>query len=317
MHQIAYFFIDFWDMLTNNKTGAEGAAQPQVIALLVALAVGLFLYALKVPKNTGDLSIGDENADGMKIISALGNDIYKSLPRGVGANQKGNPKIENLLMRSGNPWGFRDAHEFQFSQITWAFLGFVMSFVFWYFLNMVFALPLPVVVIAITLFMYFMPYIKYNDQAKKRDLEFTKRLPEALDLIIICVSAGQTFPNALRASLDNMEDSDLKEEFKNMSRKLDSGETLYSVLDDFATRAPNDGVQTFIRSLQEATALNVPIIDTLKARSEASREDFFALVNSKVAALETQMMGILTPTLIPSILIIVMAPAIVQLMNNM
>lgn len=53
----------------------------------------------------------------------------------------------------------------------------------------------------------------------------------------------------------------------------------------------------------------------LQSRAETSRREFFALVQQKTATLEDKIMGVLTPTLIPALLIIVVAPAGASLMT--
>ena len=55
----------------------------------------------------------------------------------------------------------------------------------------------------------------------------------------------------------------------------------------------------------------------LTARSEASRQDFFALIQTKTAILPTKMMVALVPTLIPALLILVLAPSLSSLVNSM
>ena len=85
----------------------------------------------------------------------------------------------------------------------------------------------------------------------------------------------------------------------------------------FANRAPNESIKTFVTAVRQANELNVPLADVLTARSEASRQDFFALIQTKTAILPTKMMVALVPTLIPALLILVLAPSLSSLVNSM
>ena len=102
-----------------------------------------------------------------------------------------------------------------------------------------------------------------------------------------------------------------------MSRRLDSGQTLQEALSEFAKKSPSESITSFVRAVQEATELNVSLIEVLESRADASRQEYFALLQQKTASLESRMMAVLTPTLVPALLITVMAPAISQLMATM
>lgn len=287
-----------------------------IIAFLMGLIVSLIGYIFLIPKNKGNLEANTKNTPGMKFLSYISNEMYSSLPSGTFSKKRNLGRVEKLLVSSGNPWNMT-AFEFFFFRFVCAFIGFVLSWPIFFFLKDIVAIPWWITAPSLTIFGFFIPDIKYKDQAKKRDLDFTRQLPEALDLMIISISSGVTFSQALKETIPNMRDGILKEEFENMSKKVESGAPLKSALDDFAERAPNDAIITFIKSLEEAIELNVPIIDSLKSRAEASREEFFSLVHQKVASLESKMMGILTVTLIPSLLIAAIAPSAFSLLGTL
>ena len=292
-----------------------------VIAGLLALIAGLFAYAFLVPRNRDTFSpnIKDDAQDAstLKFISKIGAELYASLPANNRTEKKDLPKIEALLTRSGNPWGVT-AQEFFFMQFVTAFIGFLMGLGTWFFLSfMKVGIPGWLVIGGLTILGFMFPRLKHNDQAKKRDLDFKRQLPEALDLIIISLSGGNTFQQALRESLPNMQDGVLKEEFSNILKSIDTGRTLNEALEHFAKRAPNESIRTFVQAVREANELNVPLVEVLESRAEASRQEFFALIHAKTASLSSKMMGVLTPTLIPALLIILLTPAIASLLNSL
>lgn len=293
-----------------------GLGNPYLIAFLIALTVGLGMYAMFVPKNKEGFAFSKNDSESFKSLGYLANEIYNTLPQGMFTRRRPNARVEALIIRSGNPWKLT-AYEFNFMKFVCAFIGFVASWPIWWFVSTMQNVPWWAMVAGITLLAYLLPEMHYKDSATKRELEFMRRLPEALDLLIIAIGSGITFQQALREILPNMHPGILQEEFAAMSRKIDAGHSLDTVLDEFAERAPNEGIITFVRSLQESIKVNVPIMNTLQARSEASRAEFFALVHKRIATLESKMMGILTPTLVPAIMITVLAPSMVSLTENM
>lgn len=293
---------------------------PYIIAGLLAMLFLVVAYTLFVPKNTKAVTTEvDKNANPIiKAMNFIGNDFYKSLPKNMVKEErekKQYPRIESLLVRSGNPWNLT-AQEFVMIRYAYGFLGFLASWIIWYALGTVIELPWFIVVPLVTIFAFYLPRLRYNEQAKLRDLEFKRQLPEALDLLIISISGGKTFPLALREIIPTMQDGVLKDEFKNVIKSLDTGKTLKESLDEFATRAPNEGIETFIRSVQSATEVNASLHETLKARAAASRQEFFAIIHEKTAKLESKIFMILTPTMMPAILVIAVAPSIASMIQS-
>jgi tight adherence protein C len=293
-----------------------------LIAALLAIVVGLFIYALFMPRNMDSFrpALGDAAKDNpaLRLAAMLGTELYSTLPSGLIRKdaRKQYPRIQSLIRRSGNPWNIR-AEEFVFFQYVMAFMGFVVGWPVWLLLSTVIQLPWFVVVVGATVLGFFIPTLKYADQAKRRDLEFKRQLPEALDLLSISVASGASLQNAMRESIPNMQDGVLKEEFRDVLKALDLGKTQHEALDVLADRAPNESIATFVRSVQEATALNVPLIEILESRSDASRQEFYALIQKKTATLESKMMAALAPTLMPALLIILLTPSMFSLISSL
>ena len=297
----------------------ESFANPTVLALLLALIAGLFLYSILMPRNVDSFKpkVDPEgNNPLLRATAVLGNELYISLPRGMTISQKANPRIESLLVRAGNPWNMK-ANEFVFFQYVTAFIGLVVGGAVGWLIGGIIGVPWWGIAIVGALFGFMTPRLRYRDQAKKRDLDFKRQLPEALDLIIISLTGGATFVQAIRDSIPNMQPGVLKEEFKEILAGVDTGKTLDETLNNFGERAPNESIKTFVQAVREASELDVPLADVLKARADASRQEFFALIHNKTAALSSKMMAILTPTLIPALLIIVLTPAVYALMGSL
>ena len=291
------------------------------ISLLLGSLVGLVAYVF-VPKPNTSYEVGDRTIEGggkmNGLIAGLANEIYCALPKSFAEKMTTRPSNETelLLQKSGNPWNIKPG-DFPLLQITSGVLGLITGFVMGLILSFTpVAIPIPAMILVAGVFGYFAPKLKYKSAAKQRDLDFKRQLPDALDLIIISLTAGQTFSAALRDALPQMKEGVLKDEFSEVSRSIDSGKTLHESLDNFAKKSPSDSITAFVRAVQEATELNMPLGAVFESRAEASRKEFFALLQQRTAALEPKMMGALVPTLIPGLLIIVIAPAVATLMTE-
>lgn len=292
------------------------------LAVLSGLLIFVLAYGIFVPKRSGKFNPNNEKeASGntaLRALTILSSEIYDALPSGSGNKTKGQRnliRIQELLVRSGNPWGLKP-EEFVFIRYITALIGAVAGAAIW-FATYAFGVWAPwyVLIAGAALIGFFYPDINHREKAAERDLDFKRNLPEALDLIIIGVSAGATFNKALRETIPHLKDSYLKEELSAVVRAVDSGRTMKDALDDFAARAPSTSIETFTRSLQEATELNVALEGTLRSRSDESRAELFSMIRERTAALPVKMTAVLTPTLSFALMIILLAPFITSLME--
>lgn len=285
------------------------------LAILIGIIVFLVLYLIFVPRSGTYTSQrrSDDDTVLVKAANLLGNEIYAALPEGAIRNKRSRyPKIEMMIRQSGNPWKVNE-QEFIFITILATLGGFLIGWGAWWFLGYFQPLPWYIVVPIFTLLFGSLPFLQYREKAQERDLAFKKQLPQALDLIVISLAGGRTFEGALKESIPNMEDGVLKSEFEQLLVSVELGKPLNVALSEFKERAPNEGVRVFVQAVQEAIALDVPLVDVLRSRAAASRKELFALIHEKVAALPTKLASVLTPTLTGALLIILMAPALVTI----
>ena len=290
------------------------------LAGLSGLLVFVLAYGTLIPKKRDRFNPdnGEETSSNtaLRALTVLSAEIYDALPASSssGRTQRNLTRIQDLLTRSGNPWGLKP-EEFVFIRYITGLIGAVAGAAIW-FATYSFGLFAPwyIIVVGFALLGYFYPDINHREKAAERDLDFKRNLPEALDLIIISVSAGRTFNQALRDTVPHLKDSHLKTELSSVIRTVDSGRTMKEALDNFADRAPSTSIVTFTRSLQEASELNASMEGTLRSRSDESRAELFSMIRERTAALPIKMTAVLTPTLSFALMIILLAPFVTSLM---
>lgn len=299
----------------------EVLSNPTVIAGLTSLLVILALYMVFVPRNTEyfapNISDKAEGAAILKVLASLGGGVYSALPDGVNIVPKNRlHKTDSLLTRSGNPWGIT-AREFIIFQFTMSILGAVLGAVMWALVgdSLGYDIPVFVYVLLFAFAGFVFPWARHSDLARRRDVEFRQTLPEALELIIISLAGGATFARALKEAIPNMPDSILKNEFREIDAQINAGRTVNDALDHFGSRAPNESIRTFVQAVRQANELNSPLGEVLKARAQASRDDFFALLQEKTAALPSRMTIVMIPTIVPGFVIVAVGPSILAMMD--
>lgn len=288
-----------------------------VIAGLLSIVTGLIAYCIITPRGIGGTYSPDMSDNGkfMQLLASLGNDFYAALPNSTQyhIDAMESSKIQTLLKNSGNPWRM-SVSEFFFFQFITAFVGLVIGSVSSWLLAS--TIPWYITPVLFTVLGFYMPTMYYKDVIKRRDFEFKKELPEALDLIAISLSGGQTLVHSIREAIPNMKDGILKNEFQEVLNSIDTGQTLNHALENFSKRVPNDNIRTFIQAVKEASELNVPMLEVFESRSKASRQEYMSIIHKKTASLDSKMVFATFPTFIPGLLIVLLAPALVSIAQN-
>lgn len=291
------------------------------LGALIAITTFLLGYIILIPKSNKRFNPSNEEYlqqnDNFRRFSYIANELMLAMPatQNTMKRPKRDLKTESLLIRAGNPWSVT-VSEFKVLKWTGAFIGLILGIPISLLIHSQ-SESIPIIaIIALSILLGFnTPTSKMKDLAAKRDLEFKRQLPEALDLISISLAGGMSFPRALAVSIPSMQRGIVRTEFELVSNDIAAGSTTEAALEKFALRAPNDSVKTFARAVQSAIKTNAPLAEILNSRAKASREEFFAYINQKVAQLESKIWMILSPTMLPALLIITVLPSGAQLMN--
>lgn len=292
------------------------------ISFAFAAVVTLFIVLLFfVPKSNRAYSIGGTNVDPgiAKLVKLFGSDVLALTPDSIRRKQSNNKSVANLIKRSGNPWNIT-VRDFFVIRVVLAFLGLVFGFLFGFLMlniaeTSLFLMISPPLMLLLG-WMY--PKAHYTSLANKRDIEFKKTLPQSIDLLIMALSGGgYTLQNAIEEVLKYMDDSPVKEEFFQITQDVKSGITLSEALNNFADRVSTDSIQSFVRALNNAQRLSVPMLDILEARATASRKELRAEAELRIQKLPTKVMLVLSPTSAISVATMAVAPSLLTIMKFM
>ena len=296
-------------------------SQLQILTIsfcIVAIFVLLFVLLFKSPESktyymsaTSDL---DPNLK--KMLRVFGPDVLGLIPKERIKKASKDEELELLLRRAGNPWNLTPS-EFYLLKCVLLTIGALVGLLLGAFVS--FALS-PLIGVPMGVFLpilgWLYPNSTYEKIANKRDMEFKKKLPEAIDLLIMALSGGNfTLINGIEEIIPHMEESPIKDEFKTIIRDTESGMSVSEALENFAERVPTDGIKSFVRSLINANRLSVDMTTILEARAVESRKELRDEAEKRIAALPNKVMGVLSPASAISIMIIAIAPFAYLLMQ--
>ena len=105
---------------------------------------------------------------------------------------------------------------------------------------------------------FFFPVIWLGSRIKGRQNEIIKALPDALDLLTICVEAGLGFDAAM-SKITEKWDNELAMEFGRVIQEIQLGKIRRVALRDMADRMDISDVSTFIAAIIQAETLGVSV----------------------------------------------------------
>lgn len=161
---------------------------------------------------------------------------------------------------------------------------------------------------------YLLPGIWLGQQIKKRKKAIVRALPDALDLLCICVEAGLSFDQAMQRLTDKWDDA-LAREFKKVLSDTRLGRARRDALKDMVARCGVDDVQTFIGAVIQAEQLGVSIGRILRIQSDQMRVRRRQRAEEEAQKAPIKMLFPMVFLIFPSLFVVILGPAVPRLMR--
>ncbi|MBE0670724.1 MAG: type II secretion system F family protein [Anaerolineales bacterium] len=175
--------------------------------------------------------------------------------------------------------------------------------------------PFARVVLVVAIFTalgFFFPQLWLQSRINGRQNEVRKAMPDALDLLTICVEAGLGFDAAMSKVSEKWE-NELSIMFGRAIREVQLGKTQREALRDMADRIGLPELTSFVAAVIQSQILGVSLAKVLRIQSDqmrVKRRQFAEELAHKAPVKMIIPMALLT---FPSIMIILMAPAAFQI----
>ena len=159
---------------------------------------------------------------------------------------------------------------------------------------------------------FFFPQLWLQSRINSRQNEVRKALPDALDLLTICVEAGLGFDAAMSKVAEKWE-NELSVMFGRTIREVQLGKTQREALRDMSDRLGLPELTSFVAAVIQSQILGVSLAKVLRIQSDQlrmKRRQFAEELAHKAPVKMIIPMALLT---FPSIMIILMAPAAFQI----
>lgn len=226
--------------------------------------------------------------------------------------QKALDSIERKLEMAGNPRGIEPttffAARFIFAVIFLVGLSLMYG-------NELFEFTNFLITIGATVFGFIMPNMLIDSRIRRRQDEVRKALPDALDLLTICVEAGLGFDAAMRKVADKW-DNELSIAFGRALQEVQLGKLRREALRDMADRIGASDFDSFIAAVIQSEQLGVSMAKILRIQADDMRVRRRQRAEQAAQKAPVTMLLPMAFLIFPTIMMVMMGPAILMIMNS-
>ena len=297
---------------------------PLMIALVIAAAVGALAYVVASSSiEKADVRESLRRLEGYQIqdvrdqemLAPMSERVVAPLLEGLtGMAQRFTPKgygekVAQKLVHAGNPPNLNVD-----KILVMKLLGLV-SVVFWLPITLMLGFQGPLLLVGVVVlwgvsFMY--PDVVLNRKIEDREKEISRKLPDILDLLVISVEAGLGFEQALDRTCTAVPGA-LSDEFRRMLHEIRIGSTRADALRAMADRSDVAELRSFILAMLQADTFGVSISRLLRSQADEMRIKRRLMAQEKAQKAPVKMLFPLVFCIFPSIFVVILGPAMINI----
>lgn len=229
--------------------------------------------------------------------------------------QKAIQDTARRLELAGNPWPIDAA--------TFLALRFILAVVLGGFLTAVILISPPsnpsnnfMYIGGATFAGFFLPHLMLTSRITRRQKEIRKAMPDALDLLTVCVEAGLGFEAAMSKVSEKWE-NELSLAFSRALREIQLGKVRRQALKDMSDRLGIPEMTSFVAAIIQSEQLGVSLAKVLRIQSDQMRIKRRQFAEEEAHKAPVKMIIPMALLIFPTILIIILTPAVLQIMESL
>lgn len=166
---------------------------------------------------------------------------------------------------------------------------------------------------------YMLPKYWVTKRQQERQEEITNGFPDALDLMLVCVEAGQSLDQAIVRVSKEVRSGypSLADEFEMVSHEMKAGKDRTAVLRDMSDRAGVTDVSSFVTVLIQSATFGTSIADALRVYASEMRDKRVMRAEEAANKLPTKMTLATMMLTVPPLLIILIGPSVYEISETL
>ena len=308
---------------------------PILIALVVIVVIGaviLVVIGIRNPQRSDDIALQQRleefaqrgetvNLEKIEMAQPLTERVIYPLARSLGnlaikfTPQNALQSTAKKLELAGAPVSL-DPTAFLALQFVVAFLfGGVLLLVF-SFAKVEWSVGTRLLIVALFVFLgFYFPSMWLTSKINKRQKEVRKAMPDALDLLTICVEAGLGFDAAM-AKVSEKWDNELSIAFSRIIQEVQLGKLRRDAMRDMSDRIGIPEMTSFVAAIIQSEQLGVSMAKVLRIQSEQMRIKRRQIAEEEAHKAPIKMLIPMGLLIFPSLMITLLTPAGLKLMHS-
>ncbi len=166
---------------------------------------------------------------------------------------------------------------------------------------------------------FFMPDIALWFLGKRRKEAVFLGLPDALDLLVVCVEAGLGLDQAMRKVADELKEVSpiIAHEFGVCNMEVQMGQTREHVFNDLGARNGVDDLKTLASVIIQTDKFGSSVSKALRVMSDSMRTTRRQIAEEKAAKTAVKLIFPLVLFIFPGIFVVLVGPAAITMINEM
>jgi tight adherence protein C len=292
------------------------------ILLFAVLAGGTTLLGVKLwarPRAAMERVTG-ELADPVERMPVHPSLVFRDMVARLGSAlpvAKGNSRLGKLLIRAG----YRRPEAVRVVYGAKVLLGTVLPLVAWLLVSNTSAAndTQAMIIVGAGVLGYSAPGYFVTFQARRRQRRIRRGLPDALDLLVICVESGLGLDQAIMQAAKEMElaHPDISREFAMVNRELKTGTRRAEALRNLAERTAVDELKKLVAVLIQADRFGTGVAQSLRTHADYMRVQSRQVAEEKAAKVGVKLVFPIFFCILPTLFVVTVGPMAVRLVREL
>lgn len=303
-----------------------------LVIIVIAGAIALVVIGLRNPQRSDDLALQERleefsqrgetvNLEKIEMSQPFTERVIFPLARSLGelaikfTPQNALQSTAKKLELAGTPVNL--------DPTTFLALQFIVAGAFGAFLFLVFSFaqvkwPLGTRLLIVAGFIilgFYFPSMWLTSKIQRRQKEVRKAMPDALDLLTICVEAGLGFDAAM-AKVSDKWDNELSIAFSRIIQEVQLGKLRRDAMRDMSERIGIPEMTSFVAAIIQSEQLGVSMAKVLRIQSEQMRVKRRQIAEEEAHKAPIKMLIPMGLLIFPSLMITLLTPAGLKLMHS-
>jgi len=164
---------------------------------------------------------------------------------------------------------------------------------------------------------FFLPDLFLSHKTQKRQEELSRGVPDALDLMVVCVEAGLGLNMTFKRVGEEIRpiSKSLSDEFLLTNLEIRSGQPREESFKNMALRCGIPEVRNLMTILNQSSRFGTSLAKALRVHSDAMRVRRRQIAEEKAAKSAVKLLFPLVAFIFPSLFIVILGPAVIRIMH--